>query len=156
MFNLSSLFNIANFYVLPFWGLMIFLPRWGITKKVMESFLLFLPLIGLYIYLFVTSLDPQSAEIWSNPDLTALTSLFSQETVIFAGWVHFLLLDLFVGRYIYLAGDQNKVWTTHSLILCLFAGPLGLLSHILTCALKNQFFSSTPPISGEATGVLKL
>lgn len=147
MLNLSSLFNIANFYVLPFWTLMILLPRWGITKKVMESFLLFLPLIGLYIYLFATSLDPQSADVWSNPNLNALTTLFSQETVMFAGWVHFLVIDLFVGRYIYLAGEEKKVPTTHSLILCLFAGPIGLLSHIITCALKNQFFSSPPSIT---------
>ncbi len=151
MFDLSNLFNLANLYVLPFWTLMIFLPRWGITKKVMESFLIFIPLIVLYIYLFATSLDPQSADVWSNPNLTSLASLFSQETVIFAGWVHFLVIDLFVGRYIFFAGETNNVWTTHSLVLCLFAGPIGLFSHILTVAIKNQFFSPDIPISEVKT-----
>ena len=143
--NLDNLFNIANLYVLPFWTLMIVLPRWEITKKVMESFLWTLPLIGLYIYLFAASLDPDSASIWSNPDLKSLASLFSQEVVVFAGWVHFLVIDLFVGRYIYLIGEEKKILTTHSLILCLFAGPIGLLSHILTVAVKNQFFAPTTP-----------
>ena len=41
-------------------------------------------------------------------------------------------MDIFVGRYSYLAGVKTGVWTFHSLALCLFAGPLGFLSHIFT------------------------
>ncbi len=142
MSHLSILFNIANLYVLPFWILMIFLPRWDFTQKLMNSLLLFVPLIVLYIYLFATGLDAQSADIFANPTLTNLASVFGQEKIIFAGWVHFLVIDLFLGRYIYLVGKDTKTPVFHSLALCLFAGPIGLLSHILTTTVKNRFFSS--------------
>lgn len=49
-------------------------------------------------------------------------------------------MDLFVGRYIYLEGQKTGVWTIHSLAFCLFAGPMGLLSHILTTWIKQKFF----------------
>lgn len=100
----------------------------------MSSFLPFLALAGLYLYLFVNSLDPETAQSFSDPQLQLadLANLFAQEKVTATGWVHFLVMDLFVGRWIYWEGQRTRIWTLHSLILCLFAGPLGLLSHILT------------------------
>lgn len=130
--DLNLLFNLANLFVLPFWLLMIFLPNWQWTQKIMKSYLLFLPLIFLYIYLFITGLNPDSIEVLSNPQLADLAKVFSDPTITFAGWVHFLVLDLFLGRYIYQQGQTEKIWTIHSLILCLFAGPMGFLSHIIT------------------------
>jgi Domain of unknown function (DUF4281) len=46
-----------------------------------------------------------------------------------------------VGRYIYLEGQKTGVWTFHSLALCLFAGPMGLLSHILTYWVSTKFLN---------------
>ena len=137
--ELNLLFNIANIFVLPFWVLMIFLPNWGITQKVMKSYLPFIPLAGLYIYLFVISLSSDSAQVLANPQLPELALVFSDEKITFAGWVHFLILDLFVGRYIYWQGQKEKIWIIHSLILCLFAGPIGLLSHIITRSIQSSF-----------------
>ncbi|MEA5535111.1 ABA4-like family protein [Crocosphaera sp. XPORK-15E] len=142
MFDLSLLFNLANVYVLPFWLLMVILPKWGITEKVMSSYLPFVPLAGLYIYLFSGSLDPESVAAFSNPTLPILAQLFSQEPVMLTGWVHFIVLDLFTGRYIYLDGQTKGIWTIHSLILCLLAGPIGLLSHILTSWIQLKFFKA--------------
>ncbi|GAB4368484.1 MAG: ABA4-like family protein [Elainellaceae cyanobacterium] len=154
--TLDLLFNIANLFVLPFWALMIFLPNWGITRKVMGSFLPFVALAGLYLYLFVTSLDPETAEAFSNPQLQLadLARLFAAEKVTLTGWVHFLVMDLFVGRWIYWEGQRSQVWTIHSLILCLFAGPLGLLSHILTQGFTQLFRPerSTTPAVDNPTG----
>ena len=132
MVDLSLLFNIANIYALPFWLLMVILPKWGVTQKVMSSYLPFVPLAGLYIYLFAGSLDPDSAAAFSNPTLPVLAQLFSQEPVMLTGWIHFIVLDLFTGRYVYLEGREKGIFTIHSLILCFFAGPIGLLSHIVT------------------------
>ena len=85
------------------------------------------------ILILVTgTLDPEIAQTFSNPQLADIARLFSQENIAATGWIHFIVLDLFVGRYIYWQGQRTGVWTIHSLILCLFAGPLGLLSHIIT------------------------
>ena len=140
--DLELLFNLSNLFVLPFWTIMIFLPNWQITQKVMKSYVIFLPLIFLYIYLFVISLTPESIETLSNPQLFTLAEVFANPLVTFAGWVHFLILDLFLGRYIYWQGQNEKIWTIHSLVLCLFAGPMGFLSHIITRTIQLQFFSN--------------
>ncbi|CCQ49478.1 ABA4-like family protein [Crocosphaera watsonii WH 8501] len=150
MIDLSLLFNIANFYALPFWLLMVILPKWVVTQKVMSSYLPFVPLAGLYIYLFGGSLDPESAEAFSNPTLPVLAQLFSQEPVMLTGWIHFIVLDLFTGRYVYLEGREKGIFTIHSLILCFFAGPIGLLSHIVTSWIQLKV-SKPEEIEASAT-----
>ena len=141
--TIAQLFNIANVFVLPFWALMILLPNWGITRKIMESYLPFVALAGLYIYLFISSITPESAAALSNPQLANIASAFADEKVAAVGWIHFLVMDLFVGRWIYWEGQRTGVWTIHSLALCFFAGPMGLLSHIVTSWISQRFSSAS-------------
>ncbi len=129
---IAQLFDAANFFVLPFWTLMILLPKWSITKRVMESPLPSMALAGLYLYLLSGTLTAESAQALANPTLADIARFFADERAAATGWVHFLVMDLFVGRWMYLEGQRAGIWTVHSLILCLFAGPLGLLSHLLT------------------------
>ncbi|NEP63508.1 MAG: DUF4281 domain-containing protein [Symploca sp. SIO2G7] len=138
---MAQLFNIANIFVIPFWLLMIVLPNWGVTRKVMTSYLPFIPFVGLYLYLFISSLTPESAAALSNPQLADIARFFAEETAAATAWIHFLVMDLFVGRYIYLEGQRTGTWTVHSLALCLFAGPMGLLSHIVTVWITQRFAS---------------
>jgi hypothetical protein len=51
------------------------------------------------------------------------------------------VMDLFVGRWIYWEGQRTGVWTRHSLALCFFAGPMGLLSHIVTAAIAQKWMA---------------
>jgi len=138
--SITQIFNVANIFVLPFWVLMIFLPKWKVTQRVMESYLPFVPLAGVYLYLFVISITPENAQALSNPQLADIARFFADEKAAATGWIHFLVMDLFVGRYIYLQGQKTGIWTIHSLLLCLFAGPLGLLSHIFTYLIDKTFF----------------
>lgn len=141
--TITQLFNIANIFVIPFWLLMIFLPNWKLTRRVMESSIPFVILAGAYLYLFVSSITPENAQALSNPQLADIARFFSEETAAATGWIHFLVMDLFVGRWIYWEGQKTGIWTFHSLALCLFAGPLGLLSHILTYWITKAFFPSS-------------
>lgn len=141
--SIAQIFNIANLFVLPFWALMIVLPKWKVTQRVMESYLPFVPLAAVYLYLFVNSITPENAQALSNPQLTDIARFFADEKAAATGWIHFLVMDLFVGRYIYLQGQKTGIWTIHSLVLCLFAGPLGLLSHIFTDWINHIFFRRT-------------
>ncbi|MGF1675780.1 MAG: ABA4-like family protein [Rivularia sp. (in: cyanobacteria)] len=137
---IAELFNIATLYVLPFWVLMIFLPKWKVTQNIMQSYIPFVPLAGLYLYLFTLSITPENAQALSNPQLADIARFFASESAAATGWIHFLVMDLFVGRYIYLAGVKTGIWTGHSLALCLFAGPIGLISHIFTYWISQRFF----------------
>ncbi|MBE9236845.1 DUF4281 domain-containing protein [Anabaena aphanizomenioides LEGE 00250] len=137
--NITDLFNIANLFVLPFWAVMILLPNWKVTRKVMESYLPFVVLAAAYVYLFVSSITPENAAALSNPQLADIAKFFADEKAAATGWIHFLVMDLFVGRWIYWEGQKTGVWTIHSLALCLFAGPIGVLSHIFTAWIFKAF-----------------
>jgi Domain of unknown function (DUF4281) len=147
---LSQLFDAANLFVLPFWTLMVFLPKWDITRRVISSPLPFITLAGLYIYLLVVAVNPESAAALANPKLADIARFFADEGAAAVGWVHFLVMDLFVGRYIYLEGQRTGVFTIHSTVLCLFFGPIGLLSHLLTVAIASQLGKSNPSSSETA------
>ncbi|MBW4644324.1 MAG: DUF4281 domain-containing protein [Goleter apudmare HA4340-LM2] len=148
--NITQLFDIANLFVLPFWALMILLPNWQVTRRIMESYLPFVILAGAYLYLFVSSITPENAQALSNPQLADIARFFADETAVATGWIHFLVMDLFVGRWIYWEGQKTGIWTFHSLAFCLFAGPLGLLSHIFTYWVSKRFF---PHVETEATAI---
>ncbi|GFZ98666.1 ABA4-like family protein [Okeania sp. KiyG1] len=140
--TIDLIFNGANLFVLPFWALIIFLPNWKVTRKIMESFIPFVLLAILYLYLLISSITPESAAALSNPTLPDIAKFFGEESAAATGWIHFLVMDLFVGRWIYWEGQRTGVWTVHSIILCLFAGPFGLLSHILTYWISRKFFGN--------------
>lgn len=141
--GLELIFNGANLFVLPFWALMILLPNWGVTQRVMASYLPYGVLASLYILLFVT-LDGGVLAAFSDPQLSlnTLAGMFAVPHVTATGWVHFLVMDLFVGRWIYLQGQAEKLFTRHSLAFCLFAGPLGLLVHLITRAISRRWFAA--------------
>ncbi|MEL6385352.1 MAG: ABA4-like family protein [Cyanobacteria bacterium J06626_18] len=142
--DLDRIFQVANLFVLPFWALMVLVPNWSVTQRVMQSYVPFAALASLYVYLFVT-LDGSVLEAFSDPqlELSGLAGMFANSQVMATGWVHFLVMDLFVGRWIYLQGQANGIFTRHSLALCLFAGPLGLLTHFFTNAITQRFFRPT-------------
>jgi len=144
---LTQLFNLSNLFVLPFWVLMILLPNWSVTRRVMESYIPFVILAGLYLYLLTGTITSESAQALANPQLVDIARFFADQKAAATGWTHFLVMDLFVGRWIYWEGQKTGIFTTHSILLCLFAGPLGLLSHIFTTWIKQKFFSSKEDVS---------
>ncbi|HEY9761438.1 MAG TPA: ABA4-like family protein [Trichocoleus sp.] len=149
---LELLFTGANLFVLPFWALMVLLPNIQLTRWVMKFYLPYAALAGLYLFLFITSFNNvQGIEALSDPNLKLadLAALFANPHVTATGWVHYLVFDLFIGRWIYWQGQESGVFTRHSLALCLFAGPMGLLSHLLTDALWKRFAKGTPKASVE-------
>ncbi|NJP09773.1 MAG: DUF4281 domain-containing protein [Leptolyngbyaceae cyanobacterium RU_5_1] len=152
---ISQLFDISNLFVLPFWALMILLPNWGVTRRVMGSLLPFVVLAGLYLYLLTSSITAETAQALANPKLADIARFFGDERAAATGWTHFLVMDLFVGRWIYWEGQRTGIWTIHSIALSLFAGPLGLLSHILTSwfvqALGSKVAISDTPIDPSET-----
>lgn len=136
--TLNQLFVISNFYATSLWVLIIVFPKWKITQKILSSLWLFIPFILLYIYYLSASVNIESIEILSSFQLEDIALLFGQEGFAAATWVHLLLIDLFLGRWIYWEGQKSQIWTIHSLLLCVFFAPVGLLSHLITDAIFNK------------------
>jgi Domain of unknown function (DUF4281) len=130
---MEMLFKISNLIILPFWALMIFLPRWRVTKRLIGSPLVCAAPAALYAALVI----PRLAEIWpavSNPELSGISALLGSPVGATIAWLHFLAFDLFVGRWIYLDGRDRGIsfWVmAPALFLTLMLGPCGFLLYLI-------------------------
>ena len=130
--NYENIYLIANWGVIPFWLLLIFLPNHGVTNFFVQSIIAPLLLASAYgfvaydIFLEGNILD--SFELYSGLD--GIYSMFSNESFLLIFWLHFLAIRLFLGAWI--ARDSQKymiprIFVIISLILTYFTGPIGLL-----------------------------
>jgi Domain of unknown function (DUF4281) len=130
---MALIFRLSNLLVLPFWAVMILLPRWRWTTRFMRSpFVSAAPAI-LYAVLVL----PRLGAIWpavSQPTLSGVEALLGSPAGATIAWVHFLAFDLFVGRWIYLDSLEHQVspWLMAPvLFLTLMLGPTGLLLYLV-------------------------
>ncbi len=135
----TEVFSIAGTITMPMWILMILLPKWKVTRFLIDFKVIPLLLSILYsIYIF------QAIQIGGAMDFGSLASvmdLFTEENAVLAGWVHYLAFDLVVGMWML---DQNKKLRIHQLVMapCLFGtfmfGPLGFLLFMMIRAFKQK------------------
>ena len=128
--NWELVFKIANLSVLPVWLLLVFLPKHRITKWVAHSYLYPILLGAFYLYMLVTSFGGDGG----MDSLANLKLSFQRDEVLILGWVHYLVFDLFIGAWITRDANANSIkhlFIIPSLLLTLFAGPVGLLSYVL-------------------------
>jgi hypothetical protein len=125
--TIENLILIANYIVLPQWILMILLPKWSGTQKLIDSYIIPFLLGALYFYFFIIVL-PKFRDGYSM--VTFLRILFSGRRVFLVLWLHILIFDLLVGAWICQDSIKSSVsWYARmfSLILVLFTGPIGFL-----------------------------
>ena len=140
--NPETIFSLSSLLVMPFWLLMIFLPRWRMTQRVMAGLWVAVPAALLYAVLVL----PHFVEIFtavSNPTLTGITALLGDATGATIAWVHFLAFDLFVGRWVYLDGRSRQLsaWIISPILfVVLMLGPIVFLLYLaVRTAVARQF-----------------
>jgi hypothetical protein len=129
--NLETLFSIASALVLPGWALLLFLPRWKWTARLIAAVLIPGILASLYVYLVVVHLFAAEGGFGSLADVALL---FEEPAVLLAGWVHYLAFDLFIGAWE--VRDAQRVGVHHllvvpCLVLTFMLGPAGLLLYLV-------------------------
>ena len=130
---MATLFDASFLFVAPFWLLMIVLPGWRVTRRVIASPWIAVPAAVLYLALVLPGLPGVLGAV-SSPSLEVIAPLLGTPEGATVAWVHFLAFDLFVGRWIYLDARARGImpWVTSPLLLLtLVLGPTGLLGHLL-------------------------
>jgi hypothetical protein len=143
-------FTISNLIVLPFWFLMIVLPKWSVTLRVMRSPFILLPLLILYL-VCVVPLLPEIAPALVQPSLPAIAAVLGRPEVAAVAWLHLLSFDFFVGRWVYLDSrrkGRGALLMAPVLFFTLMLGPVGLLLHLLLDGLSR---SSSQPLDPSET-----
>ncbi|MBW1904451.1 MAG: DUF4281 domain-containing protein [Deltaproteobacteria bacterium] len=133
----DTLFKAANYAVIPFWLLLIVAPRWSWTQRLVHSPVVLLLFAPIYAYLlFGFAPAPEGVEFSS---LYGVMVGFSAPHIVVAGWIHYLIFDLFVGAWE--SRDARRRGIPHLLVVpcllvTLIGGPIGLLLYVLV-----RFFS---------------
>lgn len=129
---MEIVFKLSNLLVFPFWVLMLVLPRWRWTERIIRSPFVAAGPAVLYALLMLPHL-PEHAPVLLRPELDEIVNLLGTRAGATISWTHFLAFDLFVGRWIYLDGRRRGVsaWLTSPILfVTLLLGPCGLLLHL--------------------------
>lgn len=129
--SFETLFSLGSMFVLPFWVLMIFLPYWRWTKRIIQSPWIIIGPSLIYVVLVV----PEASNIMGEfGSLAQVTTLLSTPFGTVVSWVHFLAFDLFVGRWAYLESREygiNAFLMAPILFFTFMLGPVGFVAYLV-------------------------
>ncbi len=138
----ETIFLIANNGILVFWLLLIAAPRWRGTQLLVHSAAI-PAILGLtYIWLISRVLffgEAPSGASFSS--LAGVMAFFTSPVAATAGWIHYLVFDLFIGAWE--TRDAQARGLSHfavipCLILTLLFGPIGLLLYLAVRAATGK------------------
>ena len=124
----AAVFSLANTVAMPMWLLLIILPKWKVTRFLIDYKVVPIFLSLFYVFYMVSHIQTGGALDFGS--LASVMSLFTLEYAVMAGWVHYLAFDLLIGMWMV---NQNQKLGIHQLLMvpCLFAtfmlGPVGFL-----------------------------
>ncbi|HYF66357.1 MAG TPA: ABA4-like family protein [Herpetosiphonaceae bacterium] len=124
---LNQLFSVSSILVMPFWFLMIVLPFWRWTARIVASPWIIAGPAALYAIVLIPILPTVWAGV-SNPTLDGIVALLGTPEGAALSWFHFLAFDLFVARWVYLDSRERRIsaWFVSPILgLVLMLGPLG-------------------------------
>ncbi len=137
----ETIFSACGTLVLPGWLLLVFLPRWKWSARVISAVIIPLVIAVVYVYLVAAHFGQTEGGFGSLADVSRL---FQNPHALLAGWIHYLAFDLFVGAWE--VRDAQRVGLHHllvvpCLVLTFLLGPAGLLLYfLLRWALRREFF----------------
>ena len=129
-------FNLAFPAAVPFWALMIVLPAWRWTHRIVGSPLIVLAPLVAYL-LAIAPILPEVAAEMVNPDLAGVRDLLATADGTATVWAHLIAFDLFIGRWMYLDSRERGVHPlvmAPVLVLTILLAPFGLVAYL---ALRN-------------------
>src|SRR5260370_4611862 len=98
---MTLLFKLGNLLVMPFWVLMVLLPRWRWTGRIMRS-----PFVSAApAFLYAALVLPRLGTIWpaiARPTLTGVATLLGSPEGPTTAWDPFRPFDLFISPGIFL------------------------------------------------------
>ncbi len=130
---MATIFSLSSWLVIPFWFLMIFVPRWRWTKRIMQSPFVIIAPAALYAFLVLPRLGDVMPALF-RPTLPGIVALLGSPAGATIAWVHFLAFDMFTGRWIYLDSRERNItaWLVSPILFLVFMlGPFGFLTYLI-------------------------
>ena len=139
MLTLETWFVAVHAVAFVGWAALFALPWIGRRRAVLTARWATVPLCLLYLLFLVTHLKAIPTD--AGYTLAAVSRAFDRPVLLLAGWIHYLVLDLFVGSWE--AEHSERTGVSNALLMtCLFTtmmiGPLGLLLYLGVAAWKAR------------------
>jgi hypothetical protein len=128
----GTLFTLTFAVAAPFWALMILLPHWSWTARIVRSPLIVLPILVIYAVLVISAIGDVLPAV-TSPTLAGVRDLLGTADGAAAAWAHMIAFDLFVGRWAWLDSRERRVPAlvmAPVLVLTILLGPLGLAAYL--------------------------
>ena len=147
----DQVFLFATYGIMPFWILLAVAPNWQWTQTLVHSALI--PIVigaGYSAYVFTGAFTAGDGDPGT---LGGIMSAFTVPEAVVAGWLHYIVFDLFVGAWQVRDAQQRGI--NHWLVVpCLFftlmLGPVGLVLYLaLRVATGKGGWSLDPESSRE-------
>lgn len=130
------LYAVVNTCSAPLWLLMIAAPRSAVTARAMRAATPLYAVLGAtYVGLLASTWGGERVD-FRNPD--SVRAALGKPRGFLAGWTHYIAFDLFVGRWIWEQGLEQRRSTRAALVLTWLAGPSGLALWLGQRALRRQ------------------
>jgi hypothetical protein len=139
----AVLFSLTFAMAAPFWALMILVPGWSWTRRIIASPLIVVPVLIIYAVLVLPHLGTVLPAV-AGPTLDGVRDLLGTANGAAAGWAHMIAFDLFVGRWAWLDSRERGIPAlvmSPILVLTILLGPLGLAAY-----LAARSFAARPPV----------
>ncbi|HYX38709.1 MAG TPA: ABA4-like family protein [Oligoflexus sp.] len=136
--NPATLYQVANTAVLPFWIMLLVIPRHPLTARMVRS-----GAISCFIAVFyiVAMLLGEGMSTDGFGTLEGVRSIFQNDWFLLGAWLHYLAFDLYVGASItshYVQHGGSRLMLGVELFFTLMLGPVGLLLHKLRVFLGTR------------------
>jgi len=124
----GTLFDLAFYVAAPFWLLMILLPAWSWTARIVATPWIVAP--TLVVWAIVAA--PLFAPLWTlvtQPNLAEITEFAARPGAGTLMWAQIIAWDLFIGRWMYLDSRRRGVPAlvmSPLLVVTVLLSPIGL------------------------------
>ena len=132
LLTFENIYLFANWGVVPFWLLLVFIPTHIITKFFCHSIIV--PLLLAVAYIFVARQIILEGNILEGFNLylglESLNEIYSNESLRLVFWLHFLAISLFIGSWITRDCQRHmvpKILSIPCIVITYFAGPVGIV-----------------------------
>ena len=153
----STLFDLSFYLAAPFWALMILVPTWGWTRRIMSSPWIVAPVLVVWAIL-AAPLFPELWDLVTTPSLDKAVAITADPAAVALFWAQIIGWDLFIGRWIYLDSRQRRA---HPLVMgpilvfTILLSPIGLplyllLRPVLGSASRDKECAGTPGVGSPA------
>jgi hypothetical protein len=142
--DLELIFSIANSFAFLSWILLFVLyqKQWVYTLLFSVVFVL---MAALYLFYTLKGIGGESQGGFDT--LANVKLLFGKDEAVLAGWIHYLVFDLFTGMWICHDGDKrgiNRWILLPCLVFTFLLGPAGLLIYILVRVIHLRKYPQHP------------